>query len=60
MFSQIPASGLLALAIVLVGVDAAWAAALGAFQTLSHARAQDLVEEGRHRARLVRLSLIHI
>ena len=57
MFSQIPASGLLALAIVLVGVDAAWAAALGAFQTLSHARAQDLLEEGRHRARLVRLLL---
>ena len=57
MFSQIPASGLLALAIVLVGVDAVWAAALGAFQTLSHARAQDLVEEGRRRASLVRLLL---
>ncbi|WP_288815046.1 hemolysin family protein [uncultured Varibaculum sp.] len=54
MFSQIPAGRLLALAIVLVAVDAAWTAALGAFQTLSHARAQDLVEEGRHRAPLVR------
>ena len=54
MFSQIPAGRLLALAIVLVAVDAAWAAALGAFQTLSHARAQDLVEEGRRRAPLVR------
>lgn len=54
MFSQIPAAGLLVLAIVLVGVDAAWTAALGAFQTLSHARAQDLVEEGHRRARLVR------
>ena len=54
MFSHIPAGGLLALAIMLVVVDAAWAAALGAYQTLSHARAQDLVEEGRRRARLVR------
>ena len=54
MFSQIPAGRLLALAIVLVAVDAAWTAALGAFQTLSHARAQDLIEEGRRRAPLVR------
>ncbi|MFQ8870417.1 MAG: CNNM domain-containing protein, partial [Varibaculum timonense] len=54
MLSQIPAAALLALAIILVAVDAAWAAALGAFQTLSHARAQDLVEEGHRRAPLVR------
>ncbi len=54
MLSQIPAAALLALAIILVAVDAAWAAALGAFQTLSHARAQDLVEGGHRRGPLVR------